>query len=462
MEASFWSHALFDLGPFALIVFFALVTLPISKSQLEKNKDSQVHQWIYSLNWASVFLLGIVVTWIWITVHIVRPAEIRGEIRHIPTSFVITNDADVNDDLYTQKKDSSSPLTLYRWIVISRHPLSDGTIIPIVIAKSRDSSFELHLKVKASFYDNGVIIDYDNDKFSLLDDSKSTDLPLRNLDSSDGLRKTASAFSWSSPFFLIRTVFAQSDLAKAPLQGRLDSQDPITRRDARKDLADGGAKSLSFIDAVLSNPSSSYRLKLGSIIALNVMQKMPLEGALSLDSLVFILRSIGSDEENLRNEARRFLQKNATPAIEKKIRLSLESSEKPSDRFKRTEIALADMDLLYNLGIIEKDLYKRPQDESHVKAAIANFSSAWEARKYASTTAKIFFAKALYGWALALADISFVDRDTTGQKKPEFVAAAREKFSDFLKATQPTAGIPAYPAPAQIEQARRYLNTGTL
>ncbi len=461
-DASFWSQALFDLGPFALIVFFALVTIPISKSQFEKDKNSRLHQGVYLVNWIFVFLLGVVVTYIWVSLHIVRQAEIRGEIRHIPKSIIITNDADVNDDLYTQKKDSSHRLTLYRWILISPHPMAEGTTIPIVMSKGEDASFEVSLQVKKSFYNGPVIVDYDEPRnvFSLVDGSASTELKMRNLETSDGVKKSSRSYSPSFPF--VKTVFAQSDEGNAPLKERLDSPDPVTRRDARNELATGGGQSLPFIDSVLKTEASSYRLKLGCLIALNLMPPMPLEERLSLDSLVFIVRSIGSTDANLRGEARKFLEEKGSAGIEKKLRLALDSPRKPSSRFSDTEIALADMDLLYNLGVKEKDLYKQPQEDSHMAAAISAFSAGWDARKHAANSAQMYFSKALYGWALALADRSAIDKGPSGQKKPELIEAARQKFLEFIAAAQAGGRDRPYPAPAQIEQAKRYLANGTL
>jgi hypothetical protein len=182
------------------------------------------------------------------------------------------------------------------------------------------------------------------------------------------------------------------------------------------------------------------------------MPVLPLEDHLSLDSLVFVMRSIGSEDENLRNEARKFLQKQGSPAVEKKIRTALEASGKPSGRFKPTEVALADMDLLYNLGVIEKDLYRTPRDGAHITTAINHFSNAWEGRKYASEAAKVFFAKSLYGWALTLADRSVVDRDDAGRKKPELTAAVRDKFAEFIRAAETRPGGQSIPHPMKYSR----------
>jgi hypothetical protein len=468
-EASFWSHLLYDLGPFALIVFFALVTLPISRRELANRPSSRVHETIYSVNWMFVFILGVVLTAVWIYLHVWRAAELHGEIRNLPDRFVVSNDKDSQIDLFTQRRDSKHGLTFYNWLALSTHPLEVGSTVPIVIydgTNDKASGSELKLIVQKVSYDQGVIIEYhpQKHKFSLLQGDKSTDLEVENLDSSDSTSNLGPDY-FPRQFSILPIVHAEPQQDMATISVRLDSPDPITRRDARHELAQNESASLSFIDSVLSDPTSTYRLKLGVIVALNLMPAVPLEASLSVPSLVFILRSIGSEDSNLRNEARKFLQKKGNPAIEKKIRASLESPDPSTKQVfpqQRTDTALADMDLLYNLGISEKDLYRTPKDQAHIAVAIDDFAAAWGVRKYATESSRIYFAKALYGWALTLADRSVVDQDSNGRKKPELTAAAQEKFKEFVQAAETPAGGRSYPAQDKIAQAKRFLTTGSL
>jgi hypothetical protein len=242
------------------------------------------------------------------------------------------------------------------------------------------------------------------------------------------------------------------------MTSRLGSPDPIIRRDARTDLASLNRDGLPYIENVLSDPNSPSKVRLGVVAALNQMRDPHVAELLSAQSLVVLLRGIGASDNDYRSETRKFVQQRASWDMEMKIYELLTGSSKGD----RTQIALADMDLLYNLGIREKDMYGGQKDRKHLLSAISAFEKAWNDRRFASSSTQVYFAKALYGWALTLADQSVLDLDSSGKRRPELIKAAQAKFQDFLTAATSTAGSPSYYAPEQVQTAKSYLENPTL
>ena len=134
----------------------------------------------------------------------------------------------------------------------------------------------------------------------------------------------AKEFHKLQPFleFFSTTAYAQAaQTAQAPFSVRdlaigLESPDAIVRRKTREHLANlDQATALPWIDEVLKDPKSSYRLKLGVIVALNNMPKLSKE-SLEPSTISAIQSAVGHPDATLRNEAVNFLNRyNLVPVI---------------------------------------------------------------------------------------------------------------------------------------------------
>jgi len=90
--------------------------------------------------------------------------------------------------------------------------------------------------------------------------------------------------------------------------GRLESYDPLIRRDARNELAKQGTAAVPSINKVLVSKKSSYRLRLGIVVALNRMQDLKAD-SLSNDAYDAIVNASKDPDPTLSDEASRFLRK---------------------------------------------------------------------------------------------------------------------------------------------------------
>ena len=92
----------------------------------------------------------------------------------------------------------------------------------------------------------------------------------------------------------------------------LEADDPLIRLTARRQLASLGADATNAMDKALRNPDSSYRLKLGVIVAANEMSGFRPE-AFSALAWCGVLRSFQSGDNTMKAQANRLLKKQTKP-----------------------------------------------------------------------------------------------------------------------------------------------------
>jgi len=88
---------------------------------------------------------------------------------------------------------------------------------------------------------------------------------------------------------------------------------------------------------------------------------------------------------------------------------------------------------------------------------VKDFQKAWGLRTAARPTDQVTFAKALFGWGLALHDRSWIERGPSKQRSAAYVKAARDKFAEFLAAVRTSPNPQAYAYPQHLRQAQAYL-----
>jgi hypothetical protein len=451
-----WASLLYEFGPFALLLFFSIVTLGAARKELGAHPHSKMHQRIYLGNWVAIFTLAAGAAAVWIMLNIYMRPVIQGEIRTLQGSEVVQP---LGEDCYLHRRliDNQGRFTI-QWLLLGERKLQAGTKVAFLFSDNAETNvkeIDLELEVQDTFYKAPVNLIYrrQEGRFFLEHLGKVTEIGMR----------TETVAAGSGPrqrgFFESRTVFAQAKLDEQNFVQRLQSIDPVIRRDARLQMAKVGADALPFIDRTLSNSNSSYQLQLGSLSALNSMAEVPVN-SLSVTSLAYILRKIGTQDDTLRKEARKFIQARASWEMEAKIdqaRIALMKQPPGAGEARKqlSALSLAQMDLLYNLGVREEDRYVKHQSADLTKAFGA-FEKGWSLRQNAEPGMRIYFAKALYGWALTLAERAVLEVDANRSKKPEFVAQAQAKFKEFLQAAQAPGGA-TYPSPEHIKIAGDYV-----
>jgi len=240
-----------------------------------------------------------------------------------------------------------------------------------------------------------------------------------------------------------------------PIQERLEAADPIIRRDARQDLTQQSQQQWQFIESALADPGSSYRVKLGVVSALS-SNKCANLGKLSPTALGGVIQASADSDVTLRELARGCLIAQASPAIDAGLDSAIRSSGKNGANTE--QLVHTQLEVLYALGVAAKDRYgsRQAKDQKEFGRAVEDFRKAWGLRARARPSDKVFFAKALYGWGLALHDRSWIERGPSQQRKSEYVRSAQDKFSEFIREVQNSGNAAAYPYPQHLRQAEAY------
>jgi hypothetical protein len=262
-----WAKLLYTYGPFALLVLFVFV---IERKVRAALTDSGIPRGIsvplYVLNWCTVFALCGAVTYFWAVLNLPHEITIQGTIENLKHNETFFSES---DDLWLQRN-YRSPGS-YQWRLINSQKLGDGTKESFTIQTpgddpDHDRAFKYELPVRPSFYNSRVRLRYDRNTRKLLVEYGGRH---EELAPSEDLSSTPT----NAPSLgLLPVVYAQSSPSLDDIFDRLESDDPIVRRDARRDLGAQGQAALPRVEKTLQDPKASYRLQLGALAALNLMQ----------------------------------------------------------------------------------------------------------------------------------------------------------------------------------------------
>jgi hypothetical protein len=207
----------------------------------------------------------------------------------------------------------------------------------------------------------------------------------------------------------------------------------------------------------LENPNSSYRQKLGFITALGNMKEVKFE-SLSQGTINAIIEASVDNDAALRGAALRFFGKHPSQELNTRVQQAMVRAKAEGANPERiSRLARAQLEILYNLGIREKDEYRKPVDMAHFQAAVKYFQDAWGLHTLAVPDDQVYFTKALYGWGIALHDRSMIERSRGEERQPEMINAAQDKFQEFLRAYEHAPNKNKYPYPEHESCARAYL-----
>ncbi|MEK7995257.1 MAG: hypothetical protein AAB403_15745 [Planctomycetota bacterium] len=274
-------RTLFLYGPFAVLALLVFVMEVKARSQLNDAAAGKIVRIsIYVATWLSIFTCCGIAVWVWIRLNVPgREEVIRGRLTGL-----------INEEKFTSRFKEMFARRIYdknshdfAWRVVTSKKLRPGSIIDIWVDRgtlTSEDTTTYEMPVSADFYDTEteVTLFYDRKPRLLKLRTGNRWIELKRLAVDATLTHQAPS-PWPFGFnWLIRPVQAQgSDIPS--IARRLESSDAIIRLDARAELAQMGSAAVPFIQEVLVDRDSSYRLRLGVLVALN---KMPADiGALS-------------------------------------------------------------------------------------------------------------------------------------------------------------------------------------
>lgn len=305
-----WPKLLFTYGPFAILVLLIFVTERKSRLALKEASPDEKRTLVvvYLLNWVAIFALVGFSSYVWFRVNVDQEITIRGKIENLTGIEAVTSTA----KMYVRSIYLAPGRADYEWRLIGDNRWPEGerinfTFNPDSCSKTNDSAIsDFTLTVKPDYYGHDVLIVYKpaENKMVVQYDNKEEELP-RSTRLIAPLKTAAAGPVWPEllPVAHAQTAFPADGFAKS-----LESPDVAIRRAARADLATRGAAALPWIEQVLADPASSYRLRLGVIVALD---NMPSLNASSLrpETAEAIRKAAADTDEAMRDEAASLLSK---------------------------------------------------------------------------------------------------------------------------------------------------------
>lgn len=456
MNPDTWVKLLYTYGPFALLVFFFVVGETRARSAL---KDPQLNKKVtvtaYAANWVAIFiLLGFAVS-AWYRLNFNTEFTIRGQLQNLQGSETVASNS---SELFLRRRYGPGGHFDYEWRLITLKPLIEGDTVPFVMELGTAESEKLRsyeLPIFKDYYGTEVAIIYDRQKDKLFLRCGAHQQELRPVDTEAHGTAPAGTAPPQKSYFVWK-VEAQSMSQPAPLKDRLEAGDPIIRKDARQELAQQQGEHWQFVENTLADKKSSYRVKVGILSALNSnsCQDVP---RLSPPALDGVIDASGDLDVTLRNLARRCLVAKASPSIDSEMdKLTRTSSSSIPNK---VEFVKTHFEVLYQLGVQAKDRYgsRQARDRTEFDRAVGYFQKAWELRTDVPKADRIVFAKALYGWGLALHDRSWIERDAHQRRIDTLTHAAQGKFSEFLTQVRAADGGQSYPFPEHLRRAEEYV-----
>lgn len=312
-----WPQLLQDLGPFALLPFTALVLERIAYSRAKDPKlPASTRNWVYATAWVVIFALCGLVVYFWLPN---RPksqeAMMRGRIHGLSVQHRLraTGPDAAHVRVFTYR-DPQQVDQLY-WRTFSADPLGDKSeIVFLLDLSTRDSEETLRFPFRTStgYYARSmeVSLRYDAARKRLVFENSPAGRPEEIEGKPVVLAQSSPPPRAALPWFA--SVLAQSSPTTSAVLARLESDDPLIRLTARKQLASLGPAAVPDIDRALSDLDSSYRIKLGVIVAANQMPALR-PASLSTASWCEVWRSSQTGDETIKSQAGQLLKKQPTP-----------------------------------------------------------------------------------------------------------------------------------------------------
>jgi len=307
---------LFTYGPAALLVFLVIVAEPKARNFYGETKHKAGIFVIVTI-WMSIFALTAVIAMVWIDSN-QSPcgAIIRGRLIGLDATEEMKSPFEA---LYLQRVYGAKSRFDFVWLIATKKKIPAGTPVDLYLNRGSPEREDLtvyELPIASDFYDpeREVTLSYDRQKRRLL---------LRGVQGVTALNVVSPEATLFFPRLrrksqfnlrLVHLADAQPPDDLRSLSTRLQSDDPVIRVQARSDLAQMGQSALPYVEEVLTTNSSSYRLRLGAIVALNSMAKFKPDSLSPQANCSVVQASHGSDPY-LREQAGKYVAEHPTLEI---------------------------------------------------------------------------------------------------------------------------------------------------
>ena len=327
MNPETWSNLLYTYGPYAILIFMVGVIARQVYSAWQKADSNNKRQQTFFLllngmTWLMIFGVVIFSIYAWSIINLSRRPQIEGIIENLPNVEILSTTV---ADLYLHKNPKGGGYSDYDLLLINKDnkQWANGSKVKLTIQAPRPNSrdddlYEYELPIRSDFYKTKICLKRRQNKLFLDLDNKETELAGGLLQSNElpsevqsSVAKPASNLK-TAAWDLIPTAYAQTEqFAKAAKPAfssyeftvGLESPDAIVRRKTRYALSvQDQSVVIPWIDSVLKDKASSYRLRLGVLVALNHMPNLRTESLLPA-TIAAIQNSLNDPDDALRNEA---------------------------------------------------------------------------------------------------------------------------------------------------------------
>jgi len=327
MSPETWTNLLYSYGPNAVLILLVFVIERQVRSAWRNtdnnNKRAQtLFLALYGLTWVVIFGVAICSVYAWWLINLSRRPQITGTIESLPNVEILGT---TFADLYLHKNPKGGGYSDYDLLLINKdhNQWADGAKVKLTIQAPRPNSkdddlYEYELPIRSDFYKTGVSLKRRQNKLILDHNGKETELQGGRLssDAVPGEAQTSDVKPTSTlikpSWDLLPTVHAQSEQYAQSVQPTfssyeftvgLESPDAIVRRKTRYALSlQDQSVAIPWIDSVLKDNASSYRLRLGVLVALNNMPNLRAESLLPA-TITAIQNTLNDPDDALRNEA---------------------------------------------------------------------------------------------------------------------------------------------------------------
>ncbi len=298
---------------FLVIVIERKVRLAWKQSDKSNPREQTFFRRLYGLTWVVIFGATICCVYAWWQINLSRRPQITGRIENLSNSEIVSTTC---ADLYLHKIPKGGSYSDYDLLLINKEHKQwpEGAKVKFIIqtppkANSKeDDLYEYSLLIRSDFYRTGLVLTRRDDKLILDYAGQKTELEGERL-SIDKVPFVARVEPTIKPTWsLIPTAYAQSKATQQTLSSYdltvgLESPDAIVRRQTRYELSiQDPERALPWINSVLKDKASSYRLRLGVLVALNNMPNLSVQ-SLFPETITAIQNSINDPDDTLRNEA---------------------------------------------------------------------------------------------------------------------------------------------------------------
>lgn len=304
-----WSELLKNYGPFALLplAIFVIERLAAKRAH-DPALSERVRNVVYGAAWTMIFLLcGLVVVFWYLSLPVPQEAMMRGRVIGLkPKDTLRGSGPEMNNIRVFTYRDPQQPDQVF-WRTYSSNPLPDSTPITFLIDHGgiggEEAVWRFRFTTRTRYYAPAMELDFElkQDPQQLI--LRTTGGGQEVLTGERIVIADARSVERERPrFSLFETLLAQSTPTAGAVIANLEADDPLVRLTARKQLAALGPGAAADMSSVLAEPGSSYRAKLGVLVAANQMALLKPE-QLTMSAWCQVWVSSQASDETLRSQA---------------------------------------------------------------------------------------------------------------------------------------------------------------